>query len=220
MTIAFAESSQQADTSTTFTHSQTISDGNLLVLQQNQNGDASVISLPTGGATWLQAYEGIGHASETHRMAVFYKVASSEPSTYTIDPNGNQNTTHLLRFTGTFDTDPIDSTNAFTTGSGNIINAATITIVDNAVAVTLVGGDSSTGALNTIDDSYIVAETTANRVTGSGYRIYVAGAGATGTIAHNMSRDILWAINHVSFKESAGGGATDEHFLMTLGVGQ
>lgn len=201
-----------------FTHDQTINNGDLVVAILNVNGDGNPLDLPTGGTTWIEAYDADGAAADSFRTGIWYKKAgASEPSSYDFDTNvGNTASVQFRVFSGTFDTDPLDvaALANFPTSRTNP-GCLTITVAVGAVAIAFCAADTATGTADSVDNSYTGLLSQSDRLTGSAYRIFASG-GVTGETKITFSKTVLAATHHISFKESGGGGGAVVPIIMSI----
>ena len=228
MTIAHTNGATNGATSSSWStgvHGITINDGDLVVIVSNANGAGHTFEVEAGFTDVVT--DGIG-GGESNTYNIQYLVAGgSEPTSYSGTISSSQLVTTIINvFTSTtgWATPALDAgptLNAEESSASNAHLNTGITVADNSVAIATFFEDGGSGQANAVDNSYGGIESAVSgRTTATAFRIFTTG-GATGdTTITSDNPTRLWHTQHLSFKESAGGGATEEHFLMTLGVGQ
>jgi RHS repeat-associated protein len=165
-------------------------DGDLLVMTASADLSASedvTYTIPSGW-TQLLANTRSDASSAGNNLQVWYKVASDEPSSYTITPDhSNLMGGSVMRISGQNTTTPIDVSGVTASATGEASAPSVTTTVNNALALRLVTWDQSK-TINSIPaghtQSYYVD--VSGHDNWGGYKAQTT-AGATGTAQFDLS---------------------------------
>ena len=161
-----------------------VQDGDLLLLACcTSDGDTGSVS-PNG--SWTQIVNNLntgGSAPSPPGISVFWRIASSEPASYTItDTESSGISGQMLCFTGVDNTTPIDVTTTTATGDSTNANPPSINYADSGAAI-VVGSvwDSTTAVFSAVPSGFTSPDGL-GAVTGNG-----GGNGHTMYTAYNLS---------------------------------
>jgi hypothetical protein len=123
-----------------------VEDGDLLLYGVATDTVHVILNAPTG---WTQVGTSQDIAGTDSTLSVFWKIASSEPGSYTFDTPGNlfdaleSGVGAILAYSGAHQVSPIDTTNQSATGNAQAHTTAAITpSVDDCMIVAFVAADS------------------------------------------------------------------------------
>jgi hypothetical protein len=166
----------------------------------------------SGSMTIPAAFTTIHNLSNTAAyVQTAYRIASSEPSNYTVSPN-SLNTRHqaLLRIVGADTASPID-TSASNTGTSTSMTLASITpSVNNCLLLGVGGCDDDEISWNDTFTGYASHWTVSSTENADGgfalNYLEQATAAATGTASLTLDASEEWATSHFAIKPAASGG--------------
>jgi len=218
MTIALKASSALNSNGTgstaSITHSLTFSSGDLIVVMINRNNSTTAIDITDEGFTELWQADG----AESSRYAIGYKISNgteSDPLTFGLNVSASHEL-HMLAFTGTFSAGTVEDVLGSVDTATPPITGETVATASVAIAFVQAdtGGTEYTGA----DSPWTLGTgSQSTRNAASAYQLMPSG-GATTDCTFQAAAGLVDHGLIFSFKE--GGGATEEHFLTLLGVGQ
>jgi len=202
----------------------TILSGDLIFVSIHMNGTSRTSSMDAdAGATWNLIETQDTGMSGGSSYGFHWKVADgSEPSTtYDATLAGTTNRASMIveQFrpgAGTPALDVSPTTDGTETGSTSI-EFPSITVAANSVTIGIGMADTNSATIDdSVDNGFALLSGVQQQVQSTAWK--ATGAGATGETKMTGAN-----IEHqgwsVSFKEDAGGGAVEEHFLTLLGVG-
>ena len=150
------------------------------------------------------------------RLATFYRIASSEPASYSVTFGGGTPTQQavgaITAYYGVKSSSPLDVNGATNTGNSGTPSALSITVAANSLvlaAYSLGTGSGTTGTamfttapgMNERYDAQSLDATAGNRASVGGDDIISAAAGATGAKAVTATANGRWIAHQVSFNE-------------------
>ena len=206
-------------TASTGTHGITINSGDLVVAYVHSNAVAAITPNDSG---WTEAIDERADASETAQHALYWKVAGSEPTSYTWSVSSSQWRVVLKVFTAasTPEVDAAATTEYWSTPTTDKLIMSAIdgeVISDDAVSIVCGGKDnrkSPNEAYTTANNSFVsaVGETT-TQITACAHRIFGTGETFSGNVTVETSdgsdskTDKVYSA-HISFVEGGGGPST------------
>lgn len=208
-------------TSVTNTHGLTISNGDLVIVTAVE--DLGQIDLAIDGSGWTSVTNSPTTGNGCGQTG-WCKIASSEPSSYTI--SNNNNTVELQVLVAVFYDDAggtitIDDTDANSTvGDQSSLTSPTLTTDNNGLVVYSFGADTGPSAGRTVSVAPTGTEGQAWTGTGVGIGMWYETV-SSGTDDNAITLNAADGINCVcvSAHFTAAGGGTTNRFLALLGVG-
>ena len=209
--VGAASNTATSGASASVTHGLTITDDDLVVVFVHTNNSAATIADTTGsGATFSTAYSNVAPSGETATYSYFYKNAASEPATYTFSHGGSARWGVIIMvFTPGTGTSVLDAQTNGQVSSTNSPAVPGITTANNSVAVICTGRDRSDSNAVSPDNSYLSLTQANNQRCNMTYRLFATGAATGTTTLSTYGVNDVEYYAHVSFKEDAGGGATN-----------
>src|SRR4051794_19573291 len=156
------------------------------------------------------------NATTVTRLATFYRIASSEPASYSVTFGGGTPTQQAVgaisAYYGVKSTSVLDVNGAVATGNNAGPSATSITVAANSLVIAAFShgvGNGTTGSamfttaagMNERYDAQSLNATAANRASLAGDDIISATAGATGAKTTTASVSARWVAHQVAFNE-------------------
>jgi hypothetical protein len=184
---------------------------NLLIAVISRDNNATAIPTPNG---WQLVNEGACGGNGTCELGVFWRLAASEPASYTFGLGATQAAVGtMLRYTGVDTTTPIDTNIAFATGNSAAPTAPTVnTTVANTRVVRAFVADNNNLAANPYprDHTGRFALGTGTLVSGAAADELQGAAGAVGTAAFALSAGQRWRAVTLAIRPAATAPAPDD----------
>ena len=189
-----------------------VADNDLLFMHIAARGGSNMtIAAPAG---WTQLRN--TNANTVTRLATFYRIASSEPASYSVTFGGGTPTQQavgeITAYYGVKSSSPVDVNGATATGNSATPSATSITVAANSLVLAAYShgtGSGTTGTamfttaagMNERYDAQSQNATAGNRASLGGDDIISASAGATGAKAVTATASARWVAHQVAFNE-------------------
>ena len=211
--------SSQSTTTVSAGATLTFTDDDLIVALMHMNNDGVTV---TGLAGFTQTDGGNSGSTGGASYAILTKIASSDNGDFTFTVSSTTRVSLILvqlRGAVAMEKDVAATTDGEETGSSST-EGPDITVADNSMAFVwhLEDNTQNQQPFSNTDNSYTDGIELDDQHQRYSYRAFATGA-ATGVTKINHSGTQPHVGYSFSFKEGAGGGATEEHFLLTLGAG-
>jgi hypothetical protein len=193
------------------------------------DGDLLMLSVASGAASMPSSFTGWTHVlsningGATCQIGQFYRIASSEPASYTLSGfTTGRITAELVRITGADTTTPLDVTPTSAAATGSITAGTLTTATDKALVFYTVGQDAATSSDFTVPSGVTLIENS----TGTGKRLISAYEvqSAAGTTTSRTFTETAGPLNAGAFttairpasSSSSGGSAADPSTISSL----